>query len=419
MRRGLFASIRSLFLLGLLLGAVTLWPVRTSPTRHRQTSLELRCAQSEFHAASFSPDGTKVATGESAGYVRLWDADTGTDLGSFEGHTGLVTVVAFSPGGEQVASGSQDGTARIWDIRSGACLAILEGHGFQVQDLTYSHDGRWLVTEGSRTRLWDATQFTLLRDYHDPEAVTKVTFSPDARAVAVTSWADNVTRIESTETGQTLSVLRGHRSPVTSATFGQQGRIATTSMDGTARVWDATTGVCRSVLEGHSGPVYSASFSADAERIVTAGEDGTSRVWDVRGGCVAILAGRYFGSVLRAWFSPDGKLIAVCPSIATPAITKVFDAQTYDPVATLHGSAAMLTTSPFSADGKRLVTIGPNPDSAVRVWDAPQWCAAQGGVDVFGASLCAFFATALALSLWWGARGLKGNGSSEGQDTSK
>jgi WD40 repeat protein len=133
MRRGLFASIRSLFLLGLLLVAVTLWPVRTSPTRHRQTSLELRCARSEFHAASFSPDGTKVATGESAGYVRLWDADTGTDLGSFEGHTGLVTVVAFSPGGEHVASGSQDGTARIWDIRSGACLATLEGHGFQVQ----------------------------------------------------------------------------------------------------------------------------------------------------------------------------------------------------------------------------------------------------------------------------------------------
>jgi len=67
-------------------------------------------------AVAFSPDGTRVLTGEDAdqlprGEARLWDVETGQEIRSFGG--GLTNSVAFSPDGKWVLTGNEDGTARI------------------------------------------------------------------------------------------------------------------------------------------------------------------------------------------------------------------------------------------------------------------------------------------------------------------
>ena len=46
----------------------------------------------------------------------MWDASTGKELKTFNGHTGHVTSVAFSSDGTHIVSGSSDTSVRMWDL---------------------------------------------------------------------------------------------------------------------------------------------------------------------------------------------------------------------------------------------------------------------------------------------------------------
>ena len=70
-------------------------------------------------SVSFSPDGTKVASGSYDETVKLWDVTSGECLQTLEGHSYIVNSVSFSPDGTKVASGSYDETVKLWDVMSG------------------------------------------------------------------------------------------------------------------------------------------------------------------------------------------------------------------------------------------------------------------------------------------------------------
>lgn len=63
----------------------------------------------------FSPDGKTLATAGSDKVVRVWDVETGKELGALHCSDGAA-VVAFSPDGKSLAAGSKDGSVRIWAV---------------------------------------------------------------------------------------------------------------------------------------------------------------------------------------------------------------------------------------------------------------------------------------------------------------
>ena len=66
-----------------------------------------------------------MLTGNFDSTARLWDAATGRQIRSFEGHSSWVSSAVFSPDGRFVLTGSGDSTARLWDAASGKQLAVL------------------------------------------------------------------------------------------------------------------------------------------------------------------------------------------------------------------------------------------------------------------------------------------------------
>jgi WD40 repeat protein len=171
---------------------------------------------------TFSHDGQRLAAGTAPdNAVRVWDAATGKELLTLQGHAKRVTSVAFSPDGQRLASGSGDQTVRIWDTATGKELLALRGHADVVSCVAFSHDGKRLASASSdRTvKIWEATtgrDILTLRGYTDP--VQGVAFSPDGTRLA--SW-DRAVKIWDTTTAsgkrappdwheQALAVVESH-----------------------------------------------------------------------------------------------------------------------------------------------------------------------------------------------------------------
>ena len=170
-------------------------------------SILLRGHTGGVTAVGLSPDGTRVATGDGAGVVRLWRDTGGPPEHVLRGHQDLVSGVSFSADGGSLATASRDRDARTWDVRSGRHLRTLVGHFAIVSEASFSGDGRWVVTAGPVTAgLWlrGAAPPSYLRGHSD--RVMSATFAPDAVTV-VTASRDGTVRMYRCEICRNLDGL--------------------------------------------------------------------------------------------------------------------------------------------------------------------------------------------------------------------
>jgi predicted Ser/Thr protein kinase len=139
-------------------------------------------------ALTFSPDGTRLASGGEEKTARLWDAAAGKLLATCRGHTSKVLGVAFSPGGTRLMTASSDATARQWDAATGEPVGVpYDRHLGEVMCAAYSPDGHWVASAGTdRTvRVWAATDRQDAAVLHGHTgAVSQVTFAPGGRRLA-------------------------------------------------------------------------------------------------------------------------------------------------------------------------------------------------------------------------------------------
>ena len=165
---------------------------------------------------SYSPDGTRIVSGGKDKTIRIWDAATGAELMTLRGHgdwpldpnLSPVSAVGFSPNGELIVSGSYDRTIRIWNAKTGAEVRSLRQSDL-VSDVAFSPNGKQIAsTSGKWIRLWDVatgSESQTLRG-HDSEVIT-VTFSPDGKRIVSGSKGDAVKIWDST-TGLEVTTLR-------------------------------------------------------------------------------------------------------------------------------------------------------------------------------------------------------------------
>jgi len=177
-------------------GEVKIWNAATGQLR-----LALQHPKPAWGVA-ISPDGQRIVTGSGLdGEVKLWDAMTGREIFTRNGHRGGVGGVAFSPDGRRIVTGGYDRTAKVWNADTGQELLVLKGHTDHVLCVAFNPDGQRIVT-GS-----------------------------DDRTVKV--WE--------TDTGLEVFSFRGCKTRVMSVAFSPDGETLMTTEDAVAKVWSAAS----------------------------------------------------------------------------------------------------------------------------------------------------------------------------------
>ena len=97
----------------------------------------------------FAPNGSTLAVGDGNGGVTLWNAASGSKLGTLNGHNKPVDALAFSGNGKLLATGGSDETVVLWDVSSRQKLRSLTGHKLEVFDLAFAPSGEYLAATGT------------------------------------------------------------------------------------------------------------------------------------------------------------------------------------------------------------------------------------------------------------------------------
>jgi WD40 repeat protein len=350
---------------------------------------------------AFSPDGKRLVSAaplplnaETDSDAKVWNAATGQDLATLQGHTDRLTSVAFSPDGKRVATASKDQTIKIWEADTGQEVFTLKGQNC----VAFSPDGNLAaVSDANTVKIWNADNF---QDVHrfkwglggGTKAALSVAFSANGKRLAACRM-NSAPIVWDTEKGQEVRalgsaavanfLLRDGQPTLTRLAYSPDGQRLAISwgveqsrgdIHPAVMVIDPDKNKVLLSLKGDSNGVTSVAFSPDGNYLATGSKDWTVRLWEPSTGKELRILERPTTPgghpILSVAFSPDSQRLA-----GAGGGLKVWDTQTGRLLLSLDEIKDTVKCVAFSPDGKRLVSAGgsrTNLDQPgeVYIWDA-------------------------------------------------
>ncbi len=245
---------------------------------------------------AFSPDGSKLISGSSDNTAIIWDAGAHSGvqvaepklLHKLEGHKADIFTVAFSPDGSRAVTGSYDKELRLWNVGDGSQIALMTGHTDKVYRLAVARDGT--IASGDISGailLWDGRDGRFLRKLaQNKTGVGALTFSLDGKLLLSTCGFRGCSGapeyVYDVASGHVAVTYSWHDNAVIASALGPDGRWLATGggANNEIHLWDPYTGERRLGLDGQplrlggqGQAVWSAGFSADGRRIGWGNQD--------------------------------------------------------------------------------------------------------------------------------------------------
>jgi len=193
------------------------------------------------------------------------------------GHTDAILHITYSPDGTRLASGGGDTTVRFWNVTTSMPSHTCVGHRHHVLCTAWSPDGECFVSsdKSGEIRIWDPKTGKMrlssaLRGH--TKWVTSMCFEPlhsnPAADRLASASKDHSVKVWNVVTGRCETTISGHLDSVECVKWGGTGLIYTASRDRTIKVW-AIDGHGRSMqklvrtLSGHAHRINSLAMNCD------------------------------------------------------------------------------------------------------------------------------------------------------------
>jgi WD40 repeat protein len=305
---------------------------------------------------TISPDGTLVATRDTAGAIRVDELDTG--LAKLDLPVG--PVFAFHPDGKRIAAGDAIGHVTVYQLTGGKPHQTLV-HGGDLNGLAFRPDGKVIATASlSKVRVWELGKSEPVAEI---EATGPVTFVGNDRLAAVRAGGAGVGVYDLAAKAWVHEVAEATGAFAVSP---DGTKLAATGKGGTrVRLWDLPTGrQLHADDDGFPDPALVVPWPHGRGLFLVAGE--RAYLWP-SDRASATPAGAFAGAATEA--ATGGSRLAV----VTPRGLAVWD--DFDPRQPLPAKPARVVVEPaedvrtvaVSPDGRRLAFA---PDRSIVLADA-------------------------------------------------
>jgi WD40 repeat protein len=232
-------------------GKIQVWNLHSEWTHERTigTGDENSPLIDRVLAVEFSPDGQWLATGggmpSRSGEIKIWNVADGKLVRELKDpHSDTVFSLDFSADGKYLASGGADKFAKVFDANTGQLVKSFEGHTHHVLAVSWKRDARTLASAGADkvVKLWNfvtGEQRKTLDGFN--KEVTSIAFLDAANEALASSGDAQVKLIR--EDNNNVRAFGGATEFVTSAAVTPDGKIVIAGgQDSILRVWDGTNG---------------------------------------------------------------------------------------------------------------------------------------------------------------------------------
>jgi WD40 repeat protein len=297
------------------------------------------------------------------------------------GHKSLIRDVTFTKDGRYLVSAGDDKVVRVWNLKTGKTVRTLRGqigagHEGKIHAMALSPDERWLAVggwlqgnreESDAIRLYNFStdKLVMLLKGHT-NVVSSLAFSPNSRYL-VSASQDNNAIIWDINKQQQLHTLKGHTNHIYASAFTPDSkRVVTGSDDHSLRLWRVSNGELIAKLQGHSDDVSAVAISPQDGTIASGSYDHTIRLWNGKTGRFIKTLTNQGTQVGSLSFSPDGGYLVsgvaqgeVCHVWSYPSGKKIVTYQEHDNV---------VIATAISPNGRWVATGGGN-DKAIHIWN--------------------------------------------------
>ena len=295
----------------------TIYRVGVETGETRKTKMGERTGH--IHLENYALTEDKIAIGSEEGKIQLWDTNTGNELSTlrefgkefrlrdyyieYYDETNHALVLKFSPDGTRLATGNLDTTIQLWDTTTREETILLQKP---------IEGNIWSVTGGNGKEVIKNP----LKNERNGRPIA-LAFSPDGTQLACGS-EDSTIKLWNAFTGELIATFTGHQGFVETLTFSPDGdTLASGGTDGTVQFWDIKNRKPKqNRIAGHLW-METASMLSDGSKLVSVSDNGIISVWNLKESqkttlaTKATLEERLFWNTWRDLvLSPDGTKLA-------------------------------------------------------------------------------------------------------------